>query len=286
MVTKDQAVKLSVLSITQISDTTHSKNDAEWCLNLLGLNWCQLSTIPAFCGNTSNTNHNPFRSWNNVIIIIIMIMIMTMTMTMTITITITILLLLLLLLLLIIIIIKHQQALRLPHTCWNLFYFSFQMVNGLYCVLPVFTQNTEKRRYVWNTTSHNFFPFNVIIHNPRCATYLSCWVSRKLFFSPILWLVTGQNVNKPKRRQPKRRQTKTSTNRNVDRPKRRQTKTSTNRNVDKPKRRQTKTSTDQNVDKSKLRHTKTSTNRNDVDKPKRRQAKTSTDHFVIRYAIV
>ena len=77
--------------------------------------------------------------------------------------------------------------------------------------------------------------------------------------------VTGQNVDKPKRRQPKRRQTKTSTNRNVDRPKRRQTKTSTNRNVDKPKRRQTETSTNQNVDRPKRRQTKTSTDRN-VDK--------------------
>ena len=74
-----------------------------------------------------------------------------------------------------------------------------------------------------------------------------------------LWKVTSQNVDKPKRRQPKRRQTETSTNRNVDKPKRRQTETSTNQNVDKPKRRQTKTSTDRNVDKPKRRQTKTST---------------------------
>ena len=71
----------------------------------------------------------------------------------------------------------------------------------------------------------------------------------------VTLMVTGQNVNKPKRRQPKRRQTETSTNRNVDRPKRRQTKTSTNRNVDKPKLRQTETSTNQNVDKPKRRQT-------------------------------
>ena len=91
--------------------------------------------------------------------------------------------------------------------------------------------------------------------------------------------VTGQNVDKPKRRQPKRRQTETSTDRNVDKPKRRQTKTSTNRNVDKPKRRQTETSTYQNVDKPKRRQTKTSTDRN-VDKPKRPQTKTSTNQFI------
>ena len=71
--------------------------------------------------------------------------------------------------------------------------------------------------------------------------------------------VTSQNVDKPKRRQPKRRQTETSTNRIVNKPKRRQTETSTNRNVDNPKRRQTKTSTDQNVDTPKRRQTKTST---------------------------
>ena len=40
-------------------------------------------------------------------------------------------------------------------------------------------------------------------------------------------MVTSQNVDKPKRRQPKRRQTETSTNQNVDKPKRRQTETST-----------------------------------------------------------
>ena len=71
--------------------------------------------------------------------------------------------------------------------------------------------------------------------------------------------VTSQNVDKPKRRQPKRRQTLTSTNQNVDKTKRRQTKTSTNRNVDKPKRRQAETSTNQNVDKPKRRQTETST---------------------------
>ena len=87
--------------------------------------------------------------------------------------------------------------------------------------------------------------------------------------------VTGQNVDKPKRRQPKRRQTKTSTNRNVEKPKRRQTEMSANQNVDKPKRRQTKTSTSRNVDKPKRRQTKTSTNQN-VDKPERRQTETST----------
>ena len=86
--------------------------------------------------------------------------------------------------------------------------------------------------------------------------------------------VTSQNVDKPKRRQPKRRQTETSTNRNVDKPKRWQTETSTNQNVDKPKRRQTKTSTDRNVDKPKRRQTKTLTNQN-VDKPKRRHSETS-----------
>ena len=82
-------------------------------------------------------------------------------------------------------------------------------------------------------------------------------------------MVTGQNVDNPKRRQPKRRQTKTSTNRNVDRPNCRQTNTSTEQNVDRPKRRQTKTSTNQNVDKPKRRQTKTLTNQN-VDRPKRR----------------
>ena len=82
--------------------------------------------------------------------------------------------------------------------------------------------------------------------------------------------VTGQNVDKPKRRQPKRRQTKTSINLNVDRPKRRQTKTSTSQNVDKPKRRQTEMSTNQNVDRPKRRQTKTSTGQN-VNTPKRRQ---------------
>ena len=49
---------------------------------------------------------------------------------------------------------------------------------------------------------------------------------------------THKLLDKPKRRQPKRRQTETSTNRNVNKPKRRQTKTSTH-----PKRRQTETST-------------------------------------------
>ena len=87
----------------------------------------------------------------------------------------------------------------------------------------------------------------------------------------VLYLVTSQNVDTPKRRQPKRRQTETSTNRNVDMQKRRQTETSTNQNVDKPKRRQTKTSTSRNVDKPKRRQTKTSTSRN-VDKPKRRHS--------------
>ena len=90
----------------------------------------------------------------------------------------------------------------------------------------------------------------------------------------VILRVTGQNVDKPKRRPPKRRQTKTSTHQNVDKPKRRQTKTSTNGNVDKPKRRQTKTSTNRNVDKPKRRQTKTSTDHN-VDRPKRRQTKTS-----------
>ena len=44
--------------------------------------------------------------------------------------------------------------------------------------------------------------------------------------------VTGQNVDNPKRRWPKRRQTKMPIDQNVDKPKRRQTKTSTNQNVD------------------------------------------------------
>ena len=81
--------------------------------------------------------------------------------------------------------------------------------------------------------------------------------------------VTSQNVDKPKRRQPNRRQSETSTNLNVDKPKRRQTETSTNQDVDKPKRRQTKTPTDRNVDKPKRRQTETSTNQ------KRRHSKTS-----------
>ena len=71
--------------------------------------------------------------------------------------------------------------------------------------------------------------------------------------------VTDQNVDKPKHRQPKHRQTETSTNRNVDKPKRRQTKTFTNQNVDRPERRQIKTSTAQNVDKPKHRQTVMST---------------------------
>ena len=49
--------------------------------------------------------------------------------------------------------------------------------------------------------------------------------------------VTGQNVDNPKRRWLKRRQTKMPIDQNVDKPKRRQTETSTNQNVDKPKRR-------------------------------------------------
>ena len=52
-----------------------------------------------------------------------------------------------------------------------------------------------------------------------------------------VWTVTGQNVDKPKRRQPKRRQNEKSTKRKVDNPKRRQTKPSTTHNVDRPKRR-------------------------------------------------
>ena len=87
----------------------------------------------------------------------------------------------------------------------------------------------------------------------------------------VIWSVTCQNVDKPKRRQPKRRQAETPTNRNVDEPKRWQTETSTNQNVDRPKRRQTKTSTDQNVDKPKRRQTKTSTNQN-VGGPKYRHS--------------
>ena len=75
------------------------------------------------------------------------------------------------------------------------------------------------------------------------------------------------------------------TGQNVDKPKRRQTKTSTDRNVDKPKRRQIETSTDQNVDRPKRRQIKTSTNRN-VDNPKRRQTKTSTVHFSILHTTV
>ena len=54
--------------------------------------------------------------------------------------------------------------------------------------------------------------------------------------------------NRSKRRQPKRRQIKTSTNQNVNRLKLRQTNTSTNQNVDRPKRQQTQTSPGQNVD--------------------------------------
>ena len=85
-------------------------------------------------------------------------------------------------------------------------------------------------------------------------------------------VVTSQNVDKPKRRQPKRQQTKTSTDQNVDKPKRRETEASRNRNVDRPKRRQPETSTKRNVDIPKRRQTKTSTDHN-VDKPKRRQSK-------------
>ena len=106
--------------------------------------------------------------------------------------------------------------------------------------------------------------------------------------------ITSQNIDKPKRQQPKRWRTETSTNRIVDIPKLRQTKMLTDQNVDKPKRRQTKTSTNQNVDRPKHRQTKTSTNQNvdipkfrqtkmltdqNVDKPKRRQTETSTLHF-------
>ena len=64
----------------------------------------------------------------------------------------------------------------------------------------------------------------------------------------------------------KRRQTESST-----------TKTSTNRNTDIPKCRQTKTSTDQNVDK--LNQTKTSKYQN-IDRPKTLTYKTSTDRNV------
>ena len=85
---------------------------------------------------------------------------------------------------------------------------------------------------------------------------------------------TNRNVDIPKRRQ-----TKTSTNQNVDKLKPRHTETSTNQNVDKPKRRQTKTSTYRNVNKPKLRQTETSTNRN-VDIPKLRQTETSTNQNV------
>ena len=60
----------------------------------------------------------------------------------------------------------------------------------------------------------------------------------------VKYRITSQNVDKPKRRQPKRRQTQTSTNHTVDKPKCRQT----DQDVDKPKRRQTETSTNQNVD--------------------------------------
>ena len=84
-----------------------------------------------------------------------------------------------------------------------------------------------------------------------------------------LGAVTSQNVDKPKRRQPKRPQTGTSTNRNA-----------TNQNVYKPKRRQTKRSTNQHVDKPKHRQTDTSTNRN-VEKPKRWQTETSTNKNVV-----
>ena len=51
--------------------------------------------------------------------------------------------------------------------------------------------------------------------------------------------VTGQNVDKPKRRRLERRQTKTSTYRNVDRPKCRQAKTSTERQTEWQRERQT-----------------------------------------------
>ena len=47
--------------------------------------------------------------------------------------------------------------------------------------------------------------------------------------------IASQNVYKPKRLQPKRLQTKTSTNQNVYKPIRLQTETSTNQNVYKPK---------------------------------------------------
>ena len=57
-------------------------------------------------------------------------------------------------------------------------------------------------------------------------------------------MVTGQNIDKPKRRQ-----TETPTDRNVKKPKWRQTKTSTDQNVDKPERQQTETN--QNVNKPK-----------------------------------
>ena len=65
--------------------------------------------------------------------------------------------------------------------------------------------------------------------------------------------ITGQNVDKPKRRQPKRRQTEThtemSTDQNVDRLKRRQTKP--NQNVNMPKHGPTKNVDIQNVDRPK-----------------------------------
>ena len=108
------------------------------------------------------------------------------------------------------------------------------------------------------------------------CTMSSASVATRLYrfcgFGHMLGLVTGQNVDKPKHRQPKHRQTETSTNQNMDKPKRRQTKKSTGRNVDKPKRQQTKKSTNQTL-----------TYQN-FDRPKRRQTGMSTFHISTFYS--
>ena len=125
---------------------------------------------------------------------------------------------------------------------------------------------------------------------------------RKYKITFVFATVTSQNVDKLKRRQPKRQQTETSTNqkrqqtKTFDKPTRRQTETSTNRNVDKLKRRQYRgeLAMCEVGDKQTFRAAwwwgniklhlyslrlpvKTSTNRNvnnqNVDKPKRQQTK-------------
>ena len=140
--------------------------------------------------------------------------------------------------------------------------------------------NDRKYSILPHTITSMPHPHGVMIPYRRTVLVFSrIWQYKQRTPQSVWYTVTSQNVDKPKRRQPERRQTETSTNQNVDKPKRRQTETSTNQNVDKPKRRQTETSTSRNVDKPKRRQTKTSTSRN-VDKPKRRQTKTSTSRNV------